>query len=49
VEGQKCGHVLVYMACFEKLEEKHHFKGAKGWRFEGPHLPSFESHHAQVH
>jgi hypothetical protein len=36
------------MAWFEKLEEKHNFKGAKGWRFEGPHLPSFEGHHVQV-
>jgi hypothetical protein len=35
-------------ACFEKLEEKNHFKGPKGWRFEGLHLPSFEDHHVQV-
>jgi hypothetical protein len=36
------------MACFEKLEEKNHFKGAKGWRFERLHLPSFEGRHVQV-
>ncbi len=35
-------------ACFEKLEEKNHFRGAKGWRFERPHLPSFEGHHVQI-
>jgi hypothetical protein len=33
---------------FEKLEEINHFKGAKGWRFEGLHLLSFEGHHVQV-
>jgi hypothetical protein len=36
------------MACFEKLEKKIYFKGAKGWRFERPHLPSFEGHHVQI-
>jgi len=36
------------MACFEKLEEKYHFKKAKRWRFQGLHLPSFEGHHVQV-
>ncbi len=48
MERRKCVDVLVCMARFEKLEVKNHFKGAKGSRFEGPHLPSFEGHHVQV-
>ncbi len=48
MDKQKCVGVLVCMACFEKLEEKNHFKGANGWKFEGPHLPSFQSHDVQI-
>jgi hypothetical protein len=49
MEGRKYAHVLVWMACFKNWKKKHHFKSAKGWTFEGLHLPSFEGHHVQVH
>ncbi len=48
MDRQKCVGALVCMECFEKLEEKKSFKGANGWKFEGPHLPSFQGHHVQI-
>jgi hypothetical protein len=48
VDKQKCVGVFVCMACFEKVEEKKNFEGANGWKFEGPHLPSFQGHDVQI-